>query len=84
MPRKADAGETRIEGWVAVNLSGLPYRSGDEEGTLMEAQRAEAVEETRLKLDLLKWIEEYAPETMKAWRESYATQTRIRERLEGR
>lgn len=43
-------------------------------------QRAEAAED----LDLLKWIEETAPETMKAWRESYATQTRIRECLEGR
>ena len=43
-------------------------------------QRTEAAEE----LDLLKWIEETAPETMKAWRESYATQTRIRECLEGR
>ena len=45
MPRKADAGETRIEGWVAVNLSGLPHQSGDEEGTLMVYKIKRSAEE---------------------------------------
>ena len=49
--------------------------------SLIESQRAEAVEEARAEIDFLEWITEVAPETMRAWRESYATQRNVLARL---